>query len=64
MQAAAGRIAGLAPHLGKAGELVLVVWAQKSWWATTHAQIQGLELAHPNIYPMSRLLKSMKRLVL
>ena len=31
---------------------------------TSQAQIQGFELAHPNIYPIKELLKCMKRLVL
>ena len=49
---------------GSAGELTLVVQAQKTWWAdqysgshTTKAQIQGFELSHPNIYPIYELLE-------
>lgn len=30
-------------------ELALMVWVWESWWATTQAQIQGFESAHPNI---------------
>ena len=41
------------PHLGRVGELALVVWSRKAGGvitrATTQPQIQGLELAHPNI---------------
>ena len=31
---------------------------------TSQAQIQGFELAHPNIYPINELLECMKGLVL
>ena len=46
-------------------------WGQESRRAsrltssdTSQAQIQGFELAHPNIYPINELLECMKGLVL
>jgi hypothetical protein len=46
-----------------AGELALVVQISKSS-ATTQAQIQGSELAHPNIYIICKWLRHMKGPVL
>ena len=57
----------LLPH-GRAGELIPVVQVQKSGQAdssaTTQAQIQGFELAHPKIYIIHELLGHMKGPVL
>ena len=57
----------LLPH-GRAGELIPVVQVQKSGQAdssaTTQAQIQGFELAHPKIYIIHELLEHMKGPVL
>ena len=47
--------------------LALVVWLWESWWlnsATTQAQIQGSELAYPNICPIYELLKPVKEPIL
>jgi hypothetical protein len=53
---------------GKIGELIWVVWVQESWQAdqlaTTQTQIQGFEIAHCNIYPISELLECIKKPVL
>ena len=58
------------------GELARAVLESSPWWcgcrragrltnsATTQAQIQGFELAHPNIYPIYELLECMKGPVL
>ena len=54
------------------GELARAVLESWPWWcgcrragrltnsATTQAQIQGFELAHPNIYPIYELLECVK----
>ena len=58
------------------GGLARAVLESSPWWcgcrragrltnsATIQAQIQGFELAHPNIYPIYELLECMKGLVL
>lgn len=59
---AAGGRAGLCGE--GASKLALVVWLWESDEltnsATTQAQIQGSELAHPNIYIISELLEHVK----
>jgi hypothetical protein len=56
------------PCLGKVGELALAAQEEENWWddhsATTQAQIQGSELAHPNTYPINELLDLVKGTVL
>ena len=49
---------------GSAGELAPVVWVQESWGADQlsyyKGQIQGSELAHPNICPICELPEHLK----
>lgn len=65
----ARRRAVLTPHLDNVVELTLVARSPRTVGgltnsATTEDQIQGFELAHPNIYPIYELLKCMKEQVL
>lgn len=62
-----GRRAELAPHRGRAGELALVAQAQEGWHHEQlryREQIQDFKLAHPNFYPIYKLMEHVKGLVL